>query len=135
MSEELKKLVEDCVVTYLKSAQYEEDSQKRGDLLADSCKLLDKLSDDKKLDIEAEDKECRRILEEMKNNDQAEIEREKLKISWKKILPEILKILGPTVLTLFGYNVFQKRVLYFEEHGRISSTAGRELHLPKFLTR
>lgn len=135
MSEELKKLVEDCAVTFLKNAQYEGDSQKRGDLLADAGKLLDRLSDDKKLDIEAEDKECQRILEEMKNNDQTEIEREKLKISWKKMLPEMIKIFGPALLSFMAYDVFQKRVLYFEEHGRISSTAGRELHLPKFLTR
>lgn len=78
------------------------------------------------------DKEERRRIEEKKNDATAEIEREKSKLTWGRIGFEIGKVVIPTLVSMAGYNVFQKRVLKFEETGRISSTAGRELHFPKF---
>lgn len=79
------------------------------------------------------DKEERRRIEESKFKDANQTERDKQKLTWGRALLEMGKVVVPVVVTMFGYDVFQKRVLKFEETGRITSTAGRDLHLPKFL--
>lgn len=49
-----------------------------------------------------------------------------------KVALELGKVIVPTLITIGAYNTFQKRVIKFEETGRLVSTASRELHLPKF---
>lgn len=77
------------------------------------------------------DKEDRRRIEDEKNKAAAEIEREKSKLTWGRVGLEMGKVIAPMLMSLVAYNVFQKRVLKFEETGRINSTAGRELHFPR----
>ena len=72
-----------------------------------------------------------RRIEEDKNRANLELEKEKQKVTWQRVAFEIGKIAVPLALTIIHYNGAQKRVFDFEEHGRITSTAGRELHLPK----
>ena len=45
---------------------------------------------------------------------------------------EWAKVIIPVVVPIFAYDIFQKRVLKFEEDGSICSSAGRQLHLPRF---
>lgn len=133
MKENIRSALEEFVVRTLQDASNENNAAERGYLISDACRLLDKLSEDEKLRLETLDKEERRNLEAMKNETLSEIEKEKAKISWKKVLFEMSKLLGPVIITMLGYDIFQRRILRFEETGRIASTAGRELHLPRFM--
>lgn len=71
-------------------------------------------------------------IESMRHDHNMDIERLKRKENASRIAIEVGKILIPTVVPIVAYNLFQKRILKFEETGRLSSTAARELHLPKF---
>lgn len=77
-----------------------------------------------------EDDQARQILEQHRIQTANEVELQKSKRKVGDYLLEAFKTVAPTVLSLLAYNVFQKRILFFEENGRIISTAGRELHLP-----
>ncbi len=79
------------------------------------------------------DKQERRKIEEKKNADMIEVERSKQKITWGRAALEIGKVVAPLAISLIGYDIFQKRVIKFEETGRLVSSAWRELHLPKFM--
>lgn len=79
------------------------------------------------------DKEDRRKIEREKIEANQKIEEMKQVITWKRVVFELSKALLPVVATMIGYDRFQKRLMKYEENGRIASTAGRELHLPKFL--
>lgn len=78
------------------------------------------------------DKKERRRIDEDRNKAMAEIENNKQKLTSGRVIFEMAKLLVPMGVSLVGYSIFQRRVLQFEETGRITSTAGRELHLPKW---
>lgn len=61
-----------------------------------------------------------------------DVEKERNLITPARAVLDMAKIIVPACLTICAYSGFQKRVIDFEENGRITSTAGRELHLPKF---
>lgn len=111
LKEETRDLLEEVMQDKLTDLRLENDVNKSGYLVADVLKIAEIINKDYEMELEGQ----------------------KLKPSWKKMLIEALKIVGPTIITMIGYDVFQRRVLYFEEHGRIASTAGRELHLPNFM--
>ena len=73
-----------------------------------------------------------RAIDFLNKEEDRKIEREKNELTWSKIGMEILKTFGPLSLSMLGYNIFQRRVIKFEETGRLVSSASRELHLPKF---
>lgn len=77
---------------------------------------------------EAALKEADMLLNHLQKDD--EKERKKEGDSWEKVV-EIAKIVVPVTVPLLAYNVFQKRVIKFEETGRLVSFAARDLHLPK----
>lgn len=60
-----------------------------------------------------------------------EIEREKQRSCFSKVILELLKIGVPTILPLMVWRVSFKEMIKFEETGRFVSTACKELHLPK----
>lgn len=60
-----------------------------------------------------------------------EIEREKQKMRFSKVILELLKIGVPTIIPLMVWRVSFKEMMKFEETGRFVSTASKELHLPK----
>lgn len=120
-------------------------------------KVAQEIKDVEKIKAEYEAKREERRIEEMHNRNMEDLERRKLiqhmdiedarnttqimlentkqKITWQKVLFEAGKILLPLTISIIHYNNAQKRILSFEEHGRIVSTPGRELHLPKILTK
>ncbi len=102
-------------------------------LIDEVAKLTNILNEEDKKDYEKFDKQERRRIEEERNQEMAKIEMAKQDLTWKKVIMEVAKTFGPSVLTMIGYNLFQKRILKFEETGRLTSTASRELHLPNFL--
>lgn len=94
-------------------------------------KISSCLLDYNRQQLEYYDKEERRRIEEKKNDEMTKVERNKQKIGWERWAFEFLK-LGITIGTgMYSFFKGQSNMLNFEEHGRITTTAGRELHLPK----
>lgn len=82
----------------------------------------------------AEEKELHdHNMAKCRHDDEMEVEKLKKKESFSRMMIESAKIIVPTLVPIIAYNIFQKRVMKYEETGRIVSTAGRELHLPKFM--
>lgn len=91
---------------------------------------LDRLN---QTDIDSYDKQIRRDIESEKNKNLNDLERDKMKFDWQRAGFEVIKIVTPGVIGGAFYLMAQKRVLKFEEVGRIVSSAGRDLHLPNNL--
>jgi len=100
--------------------------------VGDLVKLLETANKDDEMMANLEDSRDRREIERDKNATMAKLEVERNKLSWPRAGLEIAKVILPTLLSIGAYSVFQHRVLKFEETGRIVSTAGRSLSLPKF---
>lgn len=133
MLDETYELLERAAQAQLKAVGNLDVSTKEGkEALAKSINLVELLLNKDRDDMEYYDKQERRRIEETRNKAQDETERKKQELTWGRVGLEMAKVIVPLGVSLVGYNVFQKRVLTFEETGRITSTAGRELHLPKF---
>lgn len=61
-----------------------------------------------------------------------ELEKEKQSLSKEKVIMDLVKIFGPVLLSIIAYAILQKRLLKFEENGRLCTSAAREFHMPKF---
>lgn len=94
--------------------------------------LVDALNTMNQAELNAMNESERREIERIKNEKLYELEKEKSKLGWSRVAFEMAKVMLPTIVSIAAYEHFQKRILEFEENGRINSTAGRELHLPKF---
>ena len=108
-------------------------SKEQQALVADLTKLVDSVNELNKTEYEYYDKQERREIDREKNQALAELESKKSELGWQRVTFELCKVIIPTLVSIGAYNVFQKRVLKFEETGRLVTTASRELHLPKFL--
>lgn len=134
MTDETYTMLEEAAQVQLKNVETLDAGSKEGkEVLAKSIHLVELLITADKDNAEYYDKQERRRIEEERNKAQNETERDKQKLTWGRVGLEMAKVVVPLVVSFAGYNVFQKRVMKFEETGRISSTAGRELHLPKFI--
>lgn len=133
MTDETKKLIEEKIADGLVDLdKYEIGSKERSSVKSEVCELIDKLVAIEHNDDERTDREEKREIDREKNEAQINLEYAKSEIGWKRMALEIGKVVVPVVVPMIAYDVFQKRLMKFEETGRISSTAGRELHLPKF---
>ena len=88
------------------------------------------------------DDACRRkmaVLDKMndyvKTKTGLETEQIRNGVTWKRVAFDMAKILVPLAITIAHYNYAQLKVFEFEEHGRITSVPGRELHLPKIFSK
>lgn len=134
MTEETYGMLERAVQAQLEKVETLDAGSKEGkEALAKSLHLVELLIATDKDNADYYDKQERRRIEEDRNKAMNETERDKQKLTWGRVGLEMAKVVVPLVVSFAGYNVFQKRVMKFEETGRISSTAGRELHLPKFM--
>lgn len=134
MTEETYNMLEKAAQVQLEGVETLDAGSKEGkEALTKSIHLVELLITADKDNSDYYDKQERRRIEEERNKAQNETERDKQKLTWDRVGLEMAKVIVPLIVSLAGYNVFQKRVLKFEETGRISSTAGRELHLPKFM--
>ena len=124
-----------CVMDQLEERILERLSNEEcaGEDLGDLCALLDRYTIMEKNFMDYEDKENRTAVEKEKIAASIEVESKKNEMTKPRMALEIAKIIVPTVLPMIAYGIFQRRVLEFEETGRINSTAGRELHLPRFM--
>lgn len=137
MLQETLDLMEDQIKENLKTIQGIDDvnSEKRKMLVKETIMISEKLISAEHDLFEYGDKEDRRRLEREKNETMEKLEKEKQDLNWKKMAIEIGKIIVPAGMLLTqiaAYDKFQKRMFEFEENGRIVSSGGRELHLPKF---
>lgn len=95
--------------------------------------LVDALNKLNQTEMDAFDKQERRDIERDKNKAQSDLEHEKAAFDWKRAGFEVVKIVLPGAIGGGFYLLAQKRVLKFEEVGRIMSSAGHDLHLPNSL--
>lgn len=137
MKDETMRLIEERIVSALEVGDdYSINSDERYAYNQEAINLLEKLIEAEGQNLEYWDKEERRRIEENRNMAMANIEISKQDVNWKRMVLEGGKIVVPvitTVLTMIGYNLFQKRVMEYEKDGTIRSSAGRQLSLPKFM--
>lgn len=133
MTDETYNMLERAVQVQLEAIENLDTESKEGkDALMKSTRLVELLIASDRENLEYYDKEERRRIDEERNKAANETERKKQELTWGRVGLEMAKVVVPLMVSIAGYNVFQKRILKFEETGRISSTAGRELHLPRF---
>lgn len=108
-------------------------SKEQSVLVEDLTKLVNNIDRLNQSEWEFYDRQERREIDRKKNEAMIELERKKSEISLARASFELAKVIIPPVITIVAYDVFQKRIIKFEETGRLVSTAARELHLPKFL--
>ena len=132
MNEKLITLLEENLEDSLTRAEDLDTGEVRKQEIDNAIKLAETLNAIDQTKNKSEDDQNRQTLEEYRIRSANEVEIQKCKRSLSDYMLEAFKVIAPTVLSLVGYNLFQKRVLLFEENGRIVSTAGRELHLPNF---
>ena len=68
------------------------------------------------------------------NSAMIQVETEKNKLDWKRIVLEASKVIIPaavSLITLRQWSCKFERMLKFEETGHFTTSASRELHLPK----
>lgn len=131
MQQETYELMEGALVDRLRDMDLERDDDKKSKKFDEAMKLIDKMNETDKVSFEFSDKEERRRIEEKRNDQAAETEAEKARLSWKKVAFEMAKVMLPAIGGWIAYDKFQTRVMKFEETGRVCSTAGREMHLPR----
>lgn len=134
MTEETYNLLEEAAQVQLKQiAKIDHETKEGKDNLVKAIHLVELLVNTDRDNAEYYDKQERRRIEEERNRAMNETERDKQKLTWGRVGLEMAKVIVPLGVSFVGYNVFQKRILKFEETGRLTSTASRELHLPRFL--
>lgn len=133
MTETTYNLLEEVVQTQLRRTKSFDTETKEGkDALAKSVQLTELLITADKDNADYYDKEERRRIEEERNKAATEVEKEKQKLTWGRVGFEMGKVLLPLAAQIAAFGVLQKRMFKFEETGRINSTGGREMHLPRF---
>ena len=133
MKEETYNRIEEALndrLDYLKDL--ENGCKEEGPVIADIRTFGNLLNEIDRERNDENDKWERRRIEETRNETNAELEREKHRLTVGKVVFELTKLAVPIVVGAKFYDGFQKRVMKYEETGRVSSTAGRELHLPRF---
>lgn len=108
-------------------------SKEQAVITEDLTKLVGCVDRLNQTEYEFYDRQERREIDRKKNESMLELENKKSEISFTRAAFELAKVIIPPVITLVAYDRFQKRIIKFEETGRLVSTAARELHLPKFL--
>lgn len=131
MGDETRELMEEKLV-YLLEMVDKLQGEERSETVADIKVLSAALNESLQIEDEAFDRQEKRRMDEDKNRSMASIEAQKLQFNWKSAATDIFKAALTTYMSIKAYSFFQKRVFDFEENGRLTSTASRELHLPKF---
>lgn len=108
-------------------------SKEQAVITEDLTKLVGCIDRLNQTEYEFYDRQERREIDRKKNESMLELENKKSEIGFTRAAFELAKVIIPPVITLVAYDRFQKRIIKFEETGRLVSTAARELHLPKFL--
>lgn len=108
-------------------------SKEQQAMVQDLKMLVDSLNAINQTELNALNESERREIERIKNENLYKLEQEKAKLSWQRTTFEMAKIIVPSIISIAAYDWFQRRIIDFEENGRLTTTASRELHLPKFM--
>lgn len=133
MNEQLTNQMEETMSKLLKKVNYLDPGTKEyAECMRIICSFAEVMNTSEKDNLDYWDRTQRLELEKEKLEKTMKMEREKIKESRFRGWLDFAKGVTIAITGYFAYDWFQKRVIDFEEHGRITSTAGRELHLPKF---
>lgn len=131
---ELKDALLEEVAYHLEEIDKLENGSKEQQAMVQDLKLLvDALNVINQNELNALNEAERREIERMKNENLYELEKQKAGLGWQRVTFEMAKILIPSIISIAAYDYFQRRIIDFEENGRLTTTASRELHLPKFM--
>lgn len=131
---ELKDALLEEVAYHLEEIDKLENGSKEQQAMVQDLKLLvDALNVINQNELNALNEAERREIERMKNEKLYELEKQKAGLGWQRVTFEMAKILIPSIVSIAAYDYFQRRIIDFEENGRLTTTASRELHLPKFM--
>lgn len=108
-------------------------SKEQQAMVQDLKLLVDALNVINQNELNALNEAERREIERMKNENLYELEKQKAGLGWQRVTFEMAKIIVPSIISIAAYDWFQRRIIDFEENGRLTTTASRELHLPKFM--
>ena len=121
------------VAYHLEQIDLLENGSKEQQAMVQDLKLLvDALNTMNQAELNAMNESERREIERIKNEKLYELEKEKSKLGWQRVTFEMAKVMLPIIVSIAAYEHFQNRIIDFETNGRLTSTAARELHLPKF---
>lgn len=109
-----------------------QENELRPGLTQDVIDLTKVLNEAAQIDAKERDMERQRDNEETRILEEADIEKKKIDPSWKRVAFEMAKAVVPLAISVVSYGVFQTKLMKYEEEGRIVSTAGRQLSLPRF---
>lgn len=102
--------------------------------VGDVTKLLERLTEAETANEKWFDNQERRTIDRERNSAMIEVETEKNKLDWKRGLIEVSKVVVPAAVSLITLSQWSRkfeRMLKFEETGHFTTSASRELHLPK----
>lgn len=133
MQDETFTLLEDTIQKQLLEIKGMDESQEteRSKLTQDTVKLIEKMTEAETASAKWYDDQQRREIEKERNKSSIELEYHKQQMDWKRMALEIGKITVPTILPLLIWRKSFKEMLKFEETGRFTTSASRELRLPK----
>lgn len=133
MTNETYELLEEAVQNQLKQIENVDTSTKEGkEVLQLAMNLAQLLITTDKDNADYYDKEEKRRIEEERNKAMESVERDKQKLTWQRVCFEMAKVVVPLAIQIVAFGNLQGRMFKFEETGRVTSTGGREMHLPKF---
>ena len=112
----------------------EKEAKAKSAAVSDVTKLLERLTEAETASEKWYDNQERRAIDRERNNAMILVEAEKNKLDWKRGLIEVSKVVIPaavSLITLRQWSCKFERMLKFEETGHFTTSASRELHLPK----
>ena len=134
MEEELKERLREALeIKFQDLDRAKPGSEEEETIVKEIQTMVDALNKLNQTSNDAWDKQERRDIEREKNQSLNDLERDKAAFDWKRAGFEVVKIVTPGAIGGAFYLLAQKRLLKFEEVGRIMSSAGHDLHLPNSL--
>ena len=112
----------------------EEEAKAKSSAVSNVTKLLERLTEAETANEKWFDNQERRDIDRERNKTMVQIEAEKNKLDWKRVVLEGAKVVIPaavSLITLRQWSCKFERMLKFEETGHFTTSASRELHLPK----
>lgn len=108
---------------------WEMGTKEREQAVKEYCQIADSYQKLQSVNLEYCSQMERLKVEKDKTKETSEIERKKLEIPKWKVALDVAKV-AIVPLSWMAYGYYQKRILKFEETGRLTTTASKEFHLP-----
>lgn len=122
----------------LKEMDWDQDLSKRSKAVSELVQLSERLTEAENANEKWYDNQERRDIEKERNRITAVAESRKQDMDWKHMLIEVGKIIAPPIVSLVTLKVWRNSfvdMIGFETTGHFTTSASRELHLPKIFTK